>query len=545
MVVRNEKMDTEDFLRGMLGTPVICALVTDVVLRTLRNATLLRQGRKEYAQHQGLVERILSVPFDHSVAFGAATTAALAFHFAKKGEIAPYLSTNLGGLGVQWVIMSHLYMLAGSVLHPVSAKRMFHSTVASTAQLFGRHKSAVKHLEETVKLPMARRHRFRSSIELGEAHLWNRGVNEARTAFREAISTLRSDETSLSYFDLLFGPGRTFVEEYKKIAHSTNPVLTLRSFGDQKLILKLDKSDHEYRTNLLLEETFDYAHPLYVVHRMLPFSIMCKKGADGRFEHFMLRSGQKPLGTYIKHARVKNRYGGLFFMLGKLSELHVRVTKKLAEHHNRVPLPASDTEKVLEVPSLDYGAEFLTRAIAGEGKEGCYRLRRVYAPGENQALDDLIGSHGNEIIPVMERLPRMFIHHDVSSTNVLGKKRHHSFIDFGISRMGNPLIDVDHAFDMFGEGASDVDCFIESYANDYNETSDEQVETGLLGACYPYAALHNSLCSLGTSLQRGNMRSAQHFLRRARECLGVVNSLRLSRPFEAIVRSDERLKTLC
>ena len=544
VLIKGDKMDTEDFLRGLAGTPAVFSLLTETVLRTLRNSTLIKQGRREYSKRQGLVERVLGAPFDYPVVFGALTTAALDFHLRKKGESVPYISTNLGGLGLNWLIMSNIYMLAGSVLHPTSAKRMVHSTAASTAQLFGRHKSAVEHIETAVKMPMARRHKFRSYIELGKANLWNKDVNGARVALREAVSVLRSDETALSYADFVFGPRRTFVEEYKKIANSTNPVLTLRSFGDQKLLLKLDKSDYEYRVNLLCEEVFDYAHPTYAIDRRLPFSIMCMKGADGRFEHFMLRRKSNHIGESIKKASERKRIGGSIDLLGRLSELHALVTRKIAEQGGRVALPGSDTEKSIEVPNLDYTAEFMHRAISGRGRGNGYRLCRDYHHGEDQALDDLVGNFNEKAIPQINTLPKVFLHHDISPTNVLGKKYHRSIIDFGLSRIGNPLIDVDHTLDMFGIPLPDSVGFMEFYAEEYNEQSDSHIKPDDMLGCYIAVASHNALCSLGTALQREDYRSARRLLSRARKCFSYPDLKEMRGPFEAVIKNDKRLRAL-
>lgn len=545
VLARGENMDTGDFLRGLVQTSVGYALAAEVILRTFRNATLLRQGRRGYARHQGLVERILSAPFDHPIAFGAATTVALGPYFVEKGGINNSYAINAGGLGLHWLLATNAYMFVGAFLHPMTIKKVYHLVLAGVTSITGKYRSSVRRLEKVVQLPSTRENMFKSLSLLGQEHQWNNDVEKAKETYRRAIATLRSDETNCSYFDLMVGPLKaTFTEEYEKLAHSTNPVLTLHSFGNRMFVLKLDRNDYEYRINLLLEKTFDYAHPEYILYRRLPFSIMCKPGADGRFEHFMLRSNNKPIGERIRKASERRRIGGSVDLLGRLSQLHALVTRKLAEHDGKVPLPDSDTEKSIEVPPLDYGSELMHRAISGEGRGTGYRLCKHYRPGESQALDDVVGTFNDRVVPQMNALPRVFLHHDISPTNVLGKKHRYSIIDFGLSRIGNPLIDVDHTLDMFGISIPDAVDFIEFYAKEYNEQSGSHVKPDDLSAGYIPIASHNALCSLGTSLQREDYKSARRLLSRARECFSYSNLKEMRGPFEAVVKNDERLKAL-
>ncbi len=527
-------MNTRGALRAVVGTPVVYSLVAETVLRTLRNARLLKQGREEYSKKQGLAEKVLSVLFDHPVIFGAATTAGLGLHWARKSEVGDYISTNIGGLGLTWLIMSNAYMLAGSFLHPSSIKREFYNFASQFAGLFGRDKASLRYLERATNLPSSRRHRLRKLFELGEAHHLNKDIRGTREAYKKAIDVLKSEETALSYFDIAWRPRRHLIEEYKKIANSTNPVLILRSRGCRKFVMKVDKSDYEYRVNLALENILPRSFPLAV-------SITCLRQDDGTYAHFMIR---KHLPTLAK-VKTSLRGQAWYHQLRLLATLHSAATEAFRSCNHFYPLPHSDTEKVLQVSELDYKAEFFMRAIQGkkpyDGKR-C-RLSSEYEPGKDHALDDLIEAYHEEVLPRLQQLPRMFIHHDISETNTLVDSCGSvTLIDYGVATRGTPLIDVDRTLTLFHRLPREAGPYLEEYRQHYNQVSRCKLSRGELPDAYPYVALHNALCMLGFALYRDNKDEIKTSVVRVLDCAELTSIKRVNGPFTAIIKRDPRIR---
>lgn len=510
-------------LSHTIGLLPAFSLASEVTLRSLRNFTLLRQGRtNEQTQKKNLLEKVRHAwdgLFEHPLAAsicGVITGAVRSDQFYS--PMMQFVDATFTGL-----LAASGYLVAGSVLHTKSLQSLAYRTSSTMSSFLGFPKSALHWRKKLLAIPASNRMKMEERFWLAQAYLKEHQFQEAKEHYREAIRLLKSEECCLRHVDYLresvslrrillyLTPHRFFplvprhlVDRYQLFAHATHPIsISVASRRAKRaFVVKIDERDYEYRVNLALEDIFS-SREIDV-----PSSIALVP-ENGRYQHFMLRRFEPSLAHTIQKMDPDGKIKTLEIILSDLATLHALASSAFLSHGNRYPLPQSDTLSVLDIPQLDYFKEFQRRVVG--------RIRGCY-PEKTSTLEDFAAAYKGEVIPELERLPRRFIHNDIRASNVMGT----TIIDYGFSALATQLIDVNHALDMFCVPLDASSHFLESYRASYNAASSLKMSKGEIAGAFPFVALHNSLCSFSLAMEKRRHQELARYRKEAQQYLRAL-----------------------